>query len=64
VKGWAGKGGGRGGLITCFNIYISHVKNFTSKINEGGGTLRKILGFLCLVIKSDGEKNALLSTAF
>jgi len=30
----------RGGLITSFNIYISHVKFFTSKINKEGGGLR------------------------
>jgi hypothetical protein len=37
-EGWAGKRWVKGGLVTFFNIYISHV---TSKINEGGGTLRK-----------------------
>jgi hypothetical protein len=32
-----GEGWARGGLIiTCFNIYIFHVKKFTSKINEEG----------------------------
>jgi hypothetical protein len=35
-KGWAGKGCVRDGLKPSFNIYISHVKHFTSKINEEG----------------------------
>ncbi len=41
----------RGGLITSFNIYISHVKFFTSKINkEGGGLSDLFFGFLSFVI--------------
>ena len=52
-KGWAGKGWVRGGLITGFDRYISHVKKFTSKINEEGGTLRKkFLGFSVLTQKT------------
>ena len=32
-----GESWARSGLIiTCFNIYISHIKKFTSKINEEG----------------------------
>jgi hypothetical protein len=31
VRGGVGEEWARGGLIISFNIYISHVKNFTSK---------------------------------
>ena len=33
----------RGGLITSFYIYISHVKSFTSNINEEGAGLRNFV---------------------
>ena len=41
VGEWVGEGMGgysraRGGRITSFNIYLFHVKKFTSKINEEG----------------------------
>jgi hypothetical protein len=39
--GWVdgrARGEARGGLVTFFNIYISNVKVFTSKITEEGET--------------------------
>jgi hypothetical protein len=32
-EGWVGEGWVRDEIITSFNIYISHIQNFTLKIN-------------------------------
>jgi hypothetical protein len=50
-EGVGGYSRARGGLITSFNTYISHVKVFTSKINEEGvGHRNLFFGFLSFVI--------------
>ena len=48
-------------IITRFNIYNSHLKNFTSKINEGEGLRDKKNGFLCLRCEVMWGGKALLS---
>jgi hypothetical protein len=48
-EGMGGYSRARGGRITSFNIYIFHVKKFTSKINEEGeGSVNCFLVFYML----------------
>jgi hypothetical protein len=52
-----GKGWANGGLIASFNIYISHVKKFTSKTNEEGGGFRNFFSFLIVCdVKRRGKR--------